>query len=204
LTAKFCDDWEKQEAGKPPSGEFSITSGGGATVLVDATKSFSGGKSLHYKSTGRGKVMLLFTKQFPISDQHGRFMLYMPKKPTTDSHWDILQSDVGATNAHWELGGMYGKFELVVDPPDNGIDSATPFPEGDQWYCIQWNFKHPGDTFVAKVDGQHVKPSPVIGKWKSGIWKNLAVGWQIFGSSDADFYIDDLAFGEQEIPCPTK
>ena len=171
-------------------------------MVVDTAQKFSGANSLHFKSAGGGKVMLLFTKQFPLNDQHGRLMLYMPKKPTTGSHWDIIQSH-SPTN-HWELGGQNGGFELVVDPPDDGIDSATPFPEGNQWYCIQWNFKNPGDTFVAKLDGVLVKPSPVVGRWKSGTWRDLTVGWEIFGSSAADFWVDDLAFGEQEIPCPAR
>ena len=202
-TTKFCDDWEKQEVGKPPVGEFTISASGAGTVVVDTAQKFSGEKSLHFRSSGGGKVMLLFTKQFPFNDQHGRLMIYMPKKPAGNSHWDIVQSHSSANN-HWELGGMYGNFELVVDPPDDGIDSPTPFPEGTEWHCIQWNFKNPGDTFVAKLDGQLVKPSPVVGRWRSGMWRDLTVGWQIFGSSTADFWIDDLAFGEQEIACPTK
>jgi hypothetical protein len=131
-------------------------------------------------------------------------MIKMPKKPVTQNHWDIIQSHSSAGN-HWELGGMYGNFELVVDPPDNGIDSKTAFPEGDAWHCIQWNFKNATTSIMsAKLDGQLVNPSPVMGKWKSGNWTDLTVGYEIFGSGAADFYIDDLAFGETEIACPTK
>jgi hypothetical protein len=100
VTAKFCDDWDKLAAGQAPTGEFTISASGGGTVLVDTAQKFSGANSLHFKSAGGGKVMLLFTKQFPINDQHGRLMLYMPKKPTTGSHWDIIQSH-SPTN-HWE------------------------------------------------------------------------------------------------------
>jgi hypothetical protein len=42
-----------------------------------------------------------------------------------------------------------------------------------------------------------------MGRWKSGRWTDLTIGWEIFGGSYAtEFWIDDLAFGEQEIPCP--
>jgi hypothetical protein len=199
VTAKFCDDWETQEVGKPPTGEFTIS---GTGVTVDSAQKFSGTKSLHYKTPG-AKVMLTFTKQLPIADLHGRLMVHMPKKPTTQAHWDMIQSRSG--NYHWELGGMYGNFELVVDPPDNGIDSPTPFPSGEGWHCIQWNFKSGTNVFSAKLDGELVKPSPVMNRWRTaGPFTNVTIGWEIFGSGAAEFWIDDLAFGEQEIPCPAK
>ena len=205
ITAKFCDDWEKQTPGMAPSSpDFAVRARGG-TVTVDTSQHFSGARSLRFniQNQADAQVMLEFTKQFPIDDEYGRLMMYMPRKPTTNSHWDILQSD-NIRNEHWELGGQFGNFELVVDPPDNGIDSKTPFPQGMEWHCIQWNFKNPGDTFIAKLDGQDVDPSPVRGRWKSATFKNLTVGFQIFGSSAAEFWIDDLAFGDKEIPCPPK
>ena len=141
-------------------------------MVVDGTRKFSGAKSLHYKTSGGGRVMLKFTQQFPIDNQHGRLMLYVPNKIASNNHWDMIQSHSSNPN-HWELGGMYGNFELVVDPPDNGIDSKTPFPSGDKWHCIQWNFKHPDGLFVAKLNGQPVDPGPVMGRWQSGRWQDL-------------------------------
>jgi hypothetical protein len=37
-----------------------------------------------------------------------------------------------------------------------------------------------------------------------GAWKNLSVGWESYGGSNVDIeiWIDDLAFGDQVIPCP--
>ena len=201
VTTKFCDDWEMQTMGMPPSGPFVVGASGGSTVVVDGTRKFSGAKSLRYKTAGSGRVMLKFTQQFPIDNQHGRLMVYVPNKIASNNHWDMIQSHSSNPN-HWELGGMYGNFELVVDPPDNGIDSKTPFPFGDKWHCIQWNFKHPDGLFVAKLNGQPVDPGPVMGRWKSGRWTDLTIGWEIFGSYSTEFWIDDLAFGEQEIPCP--
>jgi hypothetical protein len=202
VPTKFCDDWEMQTMGMPPSGPFVVGASGGSTVVVDGTRKFSGTKSLRYKTAGSGRVMLKFTQQFPIDNQHGRLMVYVPNKIASNNHWDMIQSHSSNPN-HWELGGMYGNFELVVDPPDNGIDSKTPFPFGDKWHCIQWNFKHPDGLFVAKLNGQPVDPGPVMGRWKSGRWTDLTIGWEIFGGSYAtEFWIDDLAFGEQEIPCP--
>jgi len=204
VTAKFCDDWETQTAGAPPKGAFTVDAKGTGSVVVDTAQKFSGTKSLHIHSTGGATAMVSFSQQFPINAEFGRFMVYMPVKITTGNHWDILQSDSGVGD-HWEAGGTSGNFELTVDPPDNGLDSATAFPSGAAWHCLQWNFQ--GANYIVKVDGAFVKPTPVVNRWKNGTaWKNLIVGFQIFGGNPptADYWIDDLAFGEQEIPCPTQ
>jgi hypothetical protein len=206
VTAKFCDDFEKQTAAAPV-GPFTVS---GAGITVDSTKSSSGTKSLHWLPGTRAQ--LVFTTQFPFNDLHGRMMMFMTKTPTTSSHWDILQSNnAGATQ--WEIGGQFGNFELVCDPPDNGLDSKTKFPD-TKWVCIQWEFKFAGagadNSFLAQVDGVPVDQGMFTGanskgeKWVAGAWRDLHVGWEIFGAATpVEFWIDDLAFGDQPIPCPT-
>jgi len=211
--AKFCEDWDKLPMGKP-SGNYSVSNG----VVVDTSKAFSGTQSLHFQKLTKpasGTPNINFTKQFPLAsnDMHGRVMVFMAQAPKTDSHWNfITSSNSGGTE--WSIGGQYGKFELVCDPPDNGLDSNTPFPEA-KWVCMQWQFKYPGSddtTFVTKIDGVSVDQGEFTGanskgeKWKAGAWNNLKLGWEIFGSSDIDveFWVDDLAFGEQPIACPAK
>ena len=200
--------------GKPTSGDYTVSDG----VVVDTSKAFSGTQSLHFlkmpKPAGQ-TPNIRFTKQFPLAsnDMHGRVMLYMAQTPKTSSHWNFITSS-NSGNTEWSIGGQYGNFELVCDPPDNGLDSKTPFP-GGKWACMQWEFKYPGNTnttFVTKVDGVSVDQGEFTGanskgeKWVAGTWNNLKLGWEIFGSSDIDveFWIDDLAFGEQVIPCPAK
>jgi hypothetical protein len=209
--AKFCEDWDKLPSGKP-TGAFSVSSG----VVVDTSKAFSGTQSLHFQKLTKpasGMPFLNFTKQFPLAsnDMHGRVMYFMAQTPKTGSHWNfITSSNSGGTE--WSIGGQGGVFELVCDPPDNGLDSKTQWP-GGKWVCMQWEFKYPGNdntTFVAKVDGASVEQGEFTGanskgeKWKAGTWNNLKFGWEVFGSSDIDveFWLDDLAFGEQVIPCP--
>lgn len=211
--AKFCEDWDKLPAGKP-SGAFSVSSG----VVVDTSKAFSGTQSLHFQKLTKpasGTPNINFTQQFPLAsnDMHGRAMIFMAQTPQTTSHWNfITSSNNGGTE--WSIGGQYGKFELVCDPPDNGLDSKTAFP-GGKWVCMQWQFKYPGNdntTFVTKIDGVSVDQGEFTGanskgeKWKAGTWGNLKLGWEIFGSSDIDveFWVDDLAFGEAPIACPGK
>ncbi len=211
--AKFCEDWDKLPIGKP-TGDYSVSNG----VIVDATKAFSGTQSLHFQKMAKpasGTPNISFTKQFPLpsNDMHGRVMVFMAQTPKTTSHWNFITSS-NSGNTEWSIGGQYGKFELVCDPPDNGLDSKSAFPEA-KWVCMQWEFKYPGNdntTFVTKIDGASVDQGEFTGanskgeKWKAGAWKNLKLGWEIFGSSDIDveFWVDDLAFGEQPIACPAK
>jgi hypothetical protein len=209
--SKFCEDWDELGMGKP-SGAYSVSNG----VVVDSSKAFSGTQSLHFQKIakpGDATPNIRFTQQFPLAtqDMHGRVMVFMAQTPQTSSHWNfITSSNSGGTE--WSIGGQYGKFELVCDPPDNGLDSKTPFPSG-KWVCLQWQFKYPGSddtTFVTKVDGVSVDQGEFTGanskgeKWKAGTWNNLKLGWEIFGSSDIDveLWLDDLAFGEQPIDCP--
>jgi len=206
VVAKFCDDFEKQNMGAP-TGDFTIT---GSGITVDSTKPFGGTKSLHV--TPGTKSQLVFTKQFPFNDLHGRMMLFVAKTPTTSSHWDLIQSDnMGGTQ--WEVGGQFGNFELVCDPPDNGLDSKTKFPDG-KWVCLQWEFKFVSagaDTsFLTQIDGVPVDQGKFTGanskgeKWVAGPWRDLNIGFEIFGgATPIEFWIDDLAFGDQEIPCST-
>ncbi|HEY2901282.1 MAG TPA: hypothetical protein VGL59_11945 [Polyangia bacterium] len=223
VTTKFCEDFETQMAGQPPTGAFTFSGANGPTVpagsiLVDTTKPFDGTKSLHFNIPKPGPTaQLLFTKQFPMTDFNGRAMVYMSRVPTNGNHWDMLYSYFSATggDTQWEVGGQAGVFELVCDPPDHGLDSKTKFPTG-KWFCLQWRFKDAGagmdNTYTVKVDGVAVDKGDFTGanssgeKWPAGPWKNMSFGWTIYNEAtsnvDIEFWVDDLAFGEQEIPCP--
>jgi hypothetical protein len=208
VTSKFCDDFEMQATGQKPTGDFSVDDG----IVVDTSKAYSGAKAIHLTSAKPTEsTMLRFTKQFPMNDFHGRAMLYLTRIPTAGIHWDLIDT-TSDNGVHWEIGGMYGKFILVVDPPDHGLTS-NPFPTG-KWFCLQWQFKYGGqgmdNTFVAKMDGTVLDKGQFTGadaegdKWNAGPWKNLQLGWVAYGNSDVDIelWIDDLALGDQPIACP--
>jgi hypothetical protein len=212
VTSKFCDDFETQTSGQTPTGAFGIN-GDGGNIVVDASKAFSGTQALHITSAKPSSTsMLEFSEQFPMNDYHGRAMFYVAAIPTAEIHWDLIDS-VSDNGYHWEIGGMYGDFIIVVDPPDHGLGSDA-FPTG-KWFCLQWQFKYGGEgmanTFVAKVDGTAIEDGEFTGPdadgetWGAGPWQNLNIGWTAYGSSDVDIeiWIDDLAFGEQAIACPS-
>ena len=210
-TTKFCDDFENQATGMPPVGDFAVAAKPGAMV-VDGSKPYRGTKSLHIKAAAPGsRAMLDFTKQFPFNDFHGRAMVFMTRVNTNDEHWDFFYGENSANV--WELGGQFQGWSLVIDPPDHPVYSKDKIPLG-QWMCIQWNWKYAGpgmDTsYTTKVDGKTFDKGAWTGadpsgrKWTAGPWKKFSAGFENYGSTnvDIDMWIDDLAFGEQEIPCP--
>jgi hypothetical protein len=172
---------------------------------------------------------MTFTKQFPVAmnDLHGRVMLWLNKNPNDTNkpnlHWDLLWANGGKNT--YTLGSMYndkaktGAFMPVYQPGDQSIDTATPFPEM-RWACIQWEFRFGGaggDQLVIKMDGKNIDLGPTtaegkpimgnhIAAWAAGPWSKLVFGYTHYGTTpiDVDLWFDDLAFGPQEIPCPSR
>jgi hypothetical protein len=203
FTGKFCDDFEGQMPGKAPSGAFKVS----GPVTVDGSKAYSGSKSIKItKPSPTGQLQ--FSQQFPMTDLHGRAMFFVSQVPTSGGpHWDLVVA-VADNGTNWEIGGMYGKYLFIVDPPDTGVDSID-FPTG-KWFCLQWEYKHvPGNPyFLAKMDGTTLPNGEFTGKdpdghtWSSGPWQNLAIGFTSYGSNvDTEVWVDDLAFGDAPIAC---
>jgi hypothetical protein len=208
FTGKFCDDFEAQTEGQAPQGDFTVD----GPITVDTSKAYSGTKSLKItKPSPTGQ--LRFTKQFPLNDLHGRAMFYVGQVPQGSGngpHWDLVVA-IADTGHNWEIGGMYGKWLFIIDPPDTGV-GAGAFPTG-KWFCLQWQYKFAGagqdHTFVAKLDGTVMQNGMFTGSdaeghhWDAGPWKNLSIGLTSYQDPvDTDVWMDDIAFGEQEIACP--
>jgi hypothetical protein len=209
--AKFCDDFEMQEAGKAPVGMFRVT----GSVVVDETKAFSGKKALAIKlQNPRGTTAQVVFGQpllpFPSNDVHGRAMVFMTKVPQANNiHWDLIMGR--GQGGEYAIGSMYGNFMAVYEPGDCSVDSTTKFPEG-RWACIQWQFKGKDGMQVLKmsldgkvVDKGEITRGPGCNGWRApAAFTSLMVGWINYQPSNipVEMYIDDLAIGEQPIPCP--
>lgn len=211
ITSLYCDDYEMQTSGMPPTGAFQID--GDGTLVVDGSKPYRGTQSVHLTApVGTGSTVMQFNDQFPIDALYGRAMFYVDAVPSEGHHWDIVYA-VSENGFNWEIGGMFGPFLLIVDPPDEGV-SSDPFPVGE-WFCLQWQFSYAGagqdHTFHAKLNGTTLTNGEFTGMdpegntWEAGPWEVLRVGWTPYQAHDVDIemWIDDLAFGEQEIPCPS-
>jgi hypothetical protein len=210
ITSLYCDDYETQTSGVPPTGDFQVD--GNGSLIVDDTKPYRGSQSIHLTApVGSGSTVMQFNDQFPVNDLYGRAMFFVDSLPTEGHHWDIVYA-VSDNGFNWEIGGMFGPFLLIVDPPDEGV-SSDPFPTGE-WFCLQWQFSYAGEgqahTFHAKLNGTTLMNGEFTGMdaeghvWEAGPWDVLRVGWTAYQAHDVDveMWIDDLAFAEQEIPCP--
>ncbi|HEY0706683.1 MAG TPA: hypothetical protein VGG33_07800, partial [Polyangia bacterium] len=228
-TAKFCDDFDGQTAGMQPTGNFRVNVANTGTLTVDSTKAFSGKQSILIKGpAGSFTSRLAFGAPLlplPSNDLHGRAMVFMTAVPSGGVHWDnaIASGPLpgGGGNSSYVMGGMYSNFMAVYHPGDCSVDSSTKFPTG-RWACLQWQFKGAADgTHVLRMmmDGKLVDkgevttmgPANCVGggaasrEWKAPNFTSLTFGWINYQRSaiPIEMWVDDLAFGEQAIPCPT-
>jgi hypothetical protein len=228
VNAKFCVDFDDQTAGQEPKGQFALVKERSGTqagsMLVDASKAFSGKNSFHIHMTnvaGDTKAQLAFTAPLlplPSNNVNGRAMIFLTRDPP--NHWDMVtafgtdqpQDDDNLTQ--YTLGSMSGHLMPVYQPSDDSVDSTTPTPTG-RWACIQWQFfgdpANPANNHAIRVKldnklinkGEILRGGPGRANWAAAIWKSMKFGFITFGGAgNFDMWIDDLAFGEQEIPCP--
>jgi hypothetical protein len=209
--AKKCYGFEEMMAGQAPSSpDFKVETAGG-TLTVDTTKYFSGKQSILIKTRGgtnfpgNNLVFSGIEKLLPANDLHGRVMMWMDKTPG-QAHWDsIIGSAAGGSNPTYILGGMYANFMSVYHPGDVSVDSLTKFPTGT-WACIQWQFSgKDGKNLHKMMLNGEVVDKGITERWKAPTFSQLKVGYRHFNTNVAvDVWLDDLAFGDQPIPCPPK
>jgi hypothetical protein len=209
VAATFCEDFDKQTSGGKPTGPFTVS----GSMVVDSTKAFSGKQSayVHLDNPRPDSAAQMTFKGAPLfpalaGDLFARAMVYMTAVPGCCStsnglHWDLSTAKAGGTE--YTLGSMYGNFMPVYQPGDDSVDTKTKWPE-QKWTCIQWEFKGTANYLDVKVDGVRAAPGIPVTKWKATLWSEVNVGWINFQQSSipVDMWIDDLAFGSQEIPCP--
>ena len=176
---------------------------GGASVVVDGARKFSGAKSLHYKTSGGGRVMLKFTAAVPHRQ---------PARPAdaVRAQQDRQQQPLGHDPEPQQRPQPLGAGRACTATSSwssirrtTASTRKTPFPVRRQVALHPVELQAPGRAVLAKLDGaagQARARSWAAGSRAAG--QDLTVGWEIFGSYATEFWIDDLAFGEQEIPCP--
>jgi hypothetical protein len=215
VKAAFCEDFEGQMLDKPPAGMFRINVARGGTIVVKGDKFFSGKQAAFIglrnpgPDTAAQMVWGAPFLPFASNDIHGRAMVYMTAVPgccstSMNIHWDLTTAKASG-GIEYTLGSMYGNFMPVYQPGDDSVDTQTRWP-AMKWACIQWEFKGTGTMgyLNVKVDGMMARPGIPVTKWRPGMFNSLDFGWINFQQSSipVEMWIDDLAFGEQEIPCP--
>ena len=218
--ALVCDDFESYPAGTTPEGRWKpfVRSG---TLTVDESKAWSGARSLLAKNSGAAdaKTFLeLMPPHLPGGNVvFGRLMFQLTRGPTgTNAHWEFVRASgvlTGTTRAQVNLGGEAGKFMYNYEPNDcSAYGRAVALPE-KRWGCFQWQVDGSKDpTGAARneirgwIDGAPVDISVRAGAgcWNVPTLDTIHIGYaQHHPSEPIEVWIDDVAIGDQPIPCPT-
>jgi hypothetical protein len=210
----FCDDFEGHTAGGPPGGSWKPFLDKGM-LAVDEKKAFSGARSVRFTHQGAPAVAYIELRQpvLPRPDHvmHGRLMYYLTQSPSGQyTHFEIVRGGgplAGGGRAQLNTGGENGKVVVNYEPGDCTKYSKVVFPE-KRWACYQWEFNGPKNEIKLSIDGQPVTDVPVAPAgqcWKAPmVMDTVHIGWESYhGNQPVELWIDDVAVGDQPIPCPT-
>jgi hypothetical protein len=211
--ALLCDDFEKYTTPAELTSAWKPTASGGATITVDATKTWKGAKSLHIKGAA-GTPSAVIVKEgaplFPIPGNvmFGRVMLWLTGTPGGNYHWNSIQAaGVIPTSTQWGKygwGGQAGKvlagYTVRRDAAggvliDCSKPSAMAFP-AQKWVCVEWGFDGTKNEMHMWFDGQLLADADIVGTgtrcvaggdlgkpWAAPVFSNLTIGWQQYQAS---------------------
>jgi hypothetical protein len=214
-TGKFCDDFEGATAGAAP-GEMWKPALARGMLAVDETRAFSGAKSVRFTHNGAPAKMFIELRQpvLPMTGNivYGRIMYYLTKTPMGQyTHFELVRGGgvlSGTSRAQLNTGGENGKVVVNYEPGDCTKYSKIVLPE-KKWTCYQFRFDGTKNDIHLWVDGVSVDDVPVAPAG-GGCWRHpmavdtLHVGWESYhGTAPVELWIDDVAVGDQMIPCPT-
>jgi hypothetical protein len=213
-TGKFCDDFEGYTGTGAPGGDWTVHLEKGM-LAMDSTKAFSGARSVHFTHAGAPAAMFIELRKplLPLAGTvvYGRLMYYLVKNPTGQyAHFELVRGTgplPGGEQAQLNTGAENGKVVINYEPGDCTKYSKVPFPE-KKWTCYQWRFdlaKNDVHEWVDNISADDVPVAPAGTCWKSPmVLDALHIGWESYhGNMPVELWIDDVAVGDQPIPCPT-
>ena len=205
--ALLCDDFEKYATAADLTAAWKPVVSG-ATMVVDDTKGWKGGKSLHIKGpTGTPSAVIVKdgAPLFPIAGNvmYGRVMMFLTGTPGGGYHWNSIQAaGVIPTSNLWGKYGWGGQSGKVLAGytvrqtaagsvmMDCSKPSAMAFPD-QKWVCVEWAFDGIKNQMHMWLDGTLLADADIngmgtrcvnsgdIGKpWAGPTFSNLTIGWQ--------------------------
>ncbi|HXI57682.1 MAG TPA: hypothetical protein VNO55_16570 [Polyangia bacterium] len=232
--ALVCEDFEKYAAGGD------VTAGGwsvmqtSATVQVDTTKPFAGGKGLHLTAPGGGaKTAALLVRQgaplFPIAGNsfYGRMMVWITDAPA-GVHFNNVIASGNLPNstriAKYGFGALAAKttaaYTVRNDPAGPPVVDCYfgggPAVPTRQWVCVEWRFDGAGNEMHYWYDGKPVSDvvknagvcvagsAPV---WTAPTFADIQLGWFQNQASTIplEMWMDDIVIHDtQRVGCPMK
>jgi hypothetical protein len=229
-----CEDFEKYAVGGD------VTTGGwsvmatAATVQVDATKPFAGGKGVHLVApAGGAKTAALLVRQgapmFPIAGNsfYGRMMVWITDAPA-GVHFNNVIASGNLPNTtkivKYGFGALAAKTTAAytvrndpAGPPvvDCYFGGGPPVPT-KQWVCVEWKFDGTGNEMHYWYDSKPVSDvvknagvcvagtAPV---WTAPTFADIQLGWFQNQPSTVplEMWMDDIVIhGTQRVGCPMK
>jgi hypothetical protein len=213
----LCDDFEGYTSGQQPGGRWQPvkTASQGASLVVDATKAFSGKQSLHVKIafTNGGGSVNVGTKPgdaaFSAADDthYARFMLFQSALMASgELHARLFR--LGSMNAPSGSNGTGYAFSLHSYPKPISIElesmndlyvNTRVDPPLDKWVC--WEVEYGPSAVGWWQDGKTVT-SPMPGGWPKVALAMLEVGFETFTPVTTELWMDDIALDTKRIGCP--
>jgi len=216
--ALFCDDFESATLGQPPGSPWRASTSAGS-VAVDATRAFSGSKSVLATAPNGPNFRRAFiglgsgSPVFPgaASEMYGRAMLWLEAAPS-EVHWTIIQAQGpaadGTHDAEYRYGGQHGTGRLMANYETNNMvatdcwdHSQTVIPTGS-WACAEWHFKVASNEMQFWLNGSEVQDIHVTdrgegcgGNALNGQWlappafNDLLLGWEQYQAWQGDIRI---------------
>jgi hypothetical protein len=232
--ALVCEDFEKYAVGGDVSSGGWNVMATSATVQVDATKPFAGGKGLHLTAPGGGaKYAALLVRQgaplFPIAGNSffGRMMMWITDAPA-GVHFNNVIASGNLPNstqiAKYGFGALMAKTTAAYTVRSNaagapvvdcyfGGGAAVPTK---RWVCVEWKFDGAGNELHYWYDGNPVSDvvksagTCVAGSapvWTAPTFADIQLGWFQNQASTVplEMWMDDIVIrGTQRVGCPTK
>jgi hypothetical protein len=203
--ALLCDGFEVNGVGAPPGMPWRDETGkSGASVQVDAVRTFRGERSVHVLAPKgaayrRGYFAIHQSPVFPAAadEMFGRAMFWLDAAPVAragapDVHWTFIQGEGRSRddrfNSLYRYGGQHqaglglmANFETT--PPvrsDCWQHSASRLPV-QRWVCVEWHFVVARNELQFWLDGEELADLHVVDRGsgpQTGCLSNEPLGGQ--------------------------
>jgi hypothetical protein len=226
---RFCDDFERYDAGRAPSGPWTVSTNGG-TVTIGSAHVHGGQNAVHVTNAGAAAYEQAYFGVkgafFPVPGNqfYGRAWFYVTAVDSATNHWTNISGegkvpDAGTNvTAYVRYGGQIMKHIMAnYDTTNVATDcyqhSTTPMPAGT-WNCYEWHFDQPNNRMELWLDGTQLTSVTINGtgqgcvnnglngKWLLPQFDTLRLGWEHYQTSiPIDMWIDDVALDTRKIGC---
>jgi hypothetical protein len=207
----FCDDFEADAAGAPPS-PWTTISALPADVAVDgANPAASGTKSVHISDLNDPTPYDTFlalhdASVLPVAGGKLYLRFYIRlAKGTTTGHNTLVRGDLYASQGNGS-NLLFGEdtsviYESINNDGQSALATKTSvnYPAG-VWTCVELLLDHSAPAIDVWVNGTEV-PDLHQTKWNIDAYDYLRFGFEQYAGPASELWYDDIAIGTQPIGC---